>query len=82
MEPPTMGTQPSINYVPGKTEHTDLLTPDGKPMIDQSTDTTKVQLGEPTGFTGVTYRNTGEGSLTGAEMTQRLLYHQGPPQHG
>lgn len=32
-------------------------------------------------FIGVTYRNMGEGSCTGAEMTQRQLYHQGPPQH-
>lgn len=27
-------------------------------------------------FTGVTFRNMGEGLLTGMEMTQRQLYHQ------
>ena len=30
--------------------------------------TTKVQLGEPVSFTEATYRNMGEGLLTGAEM--------------
>lgn len=32
---------------------------------------TEVQLGEPMSFTGVSYRNMGEGSLTGADVTQR-----------
>lgn len=32
---------------------------------DQSTNTNKVQLGEPLSSTGVTYRNMGEGLLTG-----------------
>ena len=49
-------------------------------MTDQST--TKVQLGEPMSFIGVTYRNMGEGLLTGAEMTQGQLYHQSPPHYG
>lgn len=39
-------------------------------MTDQSTDATKVQLDKPVSFIGVTYRNMGEGFLTGAEMTQ------------
>jgi hypothetical protein len=33
----------------------------------------KVQLCKPMSFIGVTYRNMGEGFLTGAEMTQRQL---------
>jgi hypothetical protein len=45
-------------------------------------DTTKVKLGELRSFTGGTYRNMGEGLLTGAEMTQRQLYHQSPLQYG
>lgn len=36
----------------------------------------KIQLGEPVSFTGVTYRNMGEGLLTGAEVTQRQLPQQ------
>ena len=57
-------------------------TPDRKPLTDQSTraDATRIQrIGEPVSFIGVTgidgkatvtYRNVGEGLLTGAEMTQ------------
>ena len=30
-------------------------------------------------FIGVTYGNIGEGSLTGAGVTQRQLHHQSPP---
>lgn len=48
---------------PGETPHTYLLTPEREPMIDQNTDTTKVQRGEPISCIGVTgsyYRNTGE----------------------
>ena len=59
---------------PGKTQHTRLLTPDREPMMNRSTDIPTAhqsQLGEPTSFTGATYRRTaGEGSLTGAEMTE------------
>ena len=40
-----------------------------EPRTDQSAHTTKVLLGEPISFIGVTYRNMGEGLLTGAEMT-------------
>ena len=63
------------------TEQTCLHTLNRDHMTNQSTNITKVQLGEPMSFIGVTYRNMGEGSCTGAEMTQRQLYHQGPPQH-
>lgn len=42
----------------------------------------KVQLKEPMSFIGVTYRNMGEGFLTGAEITQRQLPHHSPPQPG
>lgn len=45
--------------------------PDREPTKDQSRDVTRVQLEETMSFTGVTYRNMGEASLTGAEMTQR-----------
>lgn len=39
----------------------------------QNTDTTKVQLGEPTSFIRVTDGNMGEELLTGAEMTIRTI---------
>lgn len=55
---------------------------DKEPRTDPSAHTTKVLRGEPMGFIGVTYSNMGEGFLTGAEMTQRQLHHQTPPQHG
>lgn len=45
----------------GETQHPHLLTPDRKPTTDQSTNTTKDQLGEPKSFIGVSYRNMGEG---------------------
>ena len=38
---------------PGEMKHTHFLTPDREPMIEQSTDATKDQLGGPVGFTGV-----------------------------
>ena len=41
-------------------------------MIDQAMDTTRVQLGESMGVMGVS---------VGAEITQRQLHHQNPPQH-
>lgn len=63
-------------------QHTHLLTPDKEPMTDQSTNATQVQLGEPRSFTGFTYRNMGEASLTGAEMTQIQLHYPDPPQRG
>ena len=51
-------------------------------MIDQNTDTIKVQLGDPMSFTGVTYSNMDEGLLTGAEIIHSQLHHQNPHQHG
>lgn len=45
-------------------------------------DTTKVKLGELRSFTGGTYRNMGEGLLTGVKMTRRYLYYQGHPDMG
>jgi hypothetical protein len=46
-------------------------------MTEQSTDTTKVQCGEPMHFIGITYCNMCKEFLTRAEMTQRQLhYHQ------
>ena len=45
-------------------------------MAGQSTNTTKVQLGEPKSFIEVAYRNTGDSLITGAKMTQKLLHHQ------
>lgn len=45
--------------VPGMMQHTCLLTPDRELMTEQSTDATKVQLGETLTFTEVTDRNIG-----------------------
>lgn len=45
--------------------NTRLLTPGRETMTD-STETTRVQLGEPMRVTEVTYRIMGEGLLTGA----------------
>lgn len=38
-----------------------IPTPDGKPAIDQRTDTLKVHLNEPMSFIRMTYRNIGKG---------------------
>jgi hypothetical protein len=46
-------------------------------MTDQSTDNTKVKLGEPMSFTEIIYRDMGEGLVTGTEMTQTAVL----PQH-
>lgn len=51
-------------------------------MTDQSTDTSKAQLGKPMSFIDIIYRSMGEGLLTRREMTQRQLHHKSPPQHG
>ena len=56
-----------VTKLPGKMQHTCLLTPDRDLTRDQCTDTTKVQLGEPMSFIGVTYRSVGEGLLTEAD---------------
>lgn len=56
--------------------------PDRELTTDLKYGRCKVQLGEPVGFIGVSYRNVGEGLRTGAQMTQRQLCHQVPPQHG
>ena len=51
---------------------TKLVSPLHKePRADQSAHITKVLFGELISFIGITYRNMGEGLLTGAEMTQR-----------
>lgn len=52
-----------------------LLTPGRILTTNQTMDTIKVQLGEPISFIGVTYKNMGEGFLTGAEVIQRQLHH-------
>lgn len=51
------------------------------PAQSCSKDTTKVQPDEPMSFSGVTYRNLGEGLFIGTEMTQTQLAHQSPPLH-
>ena len=53
-----------------------------EPRKDQSAHTTKVLVDEPISFIGVTYRNMGEGLVTGAEMTQKLLHRQSLPSMG
>ena len=55
--------------VPREMLHPCLFAPERKPRTDLSIDTTKVQLGKPMSFLGVTYRNRGEELLTGAKMT-------------
>lgn len=45
-----------------------------------TSDSTEVELDESMTFIGIIYRNMGEGLLTGAEMTQRLMHHLSPPQ--
>lgn len=68
--------------IPEKTQHTHLLMPEREPTINQSVDTTKVQLGDPMSFTGITYRSMGEGLLRGVEKTLRQLHHQSLSQNG
>ena len=46
-------------------------------MADQSTDTTKVQLGELMRY----LENMGEELITRGEIAQKQLYHQSLPQH-
>jgi hypothetical protein len=67
---------------PEEMQHILLLIPDKELMTDQSTDTTNIQLGEPVSFIHLTYWSIGEGLLTGEEMTQSQMYHQGPSKHG
>ena len=61
---------------PGEIQHIHSLIPDREPRLHQNTDTTKVQLGEPMSVIEVTCRNTGEGLLAGAEMTQRQVFYK------
>ena len=56
---------------PGEIQHTHLLALHREPTTDQSMESTGVQLGGTVGFTGVAYRDMGEGSLTPvSRMTQ------------
>lgn len=48
-------------------------------MLRDRRDTTKVQLGEPMGFIGVTYRIIDERLLAGAEVIQRQLHSKPTP---
>lgn len=52
--------------------HTGILTPDREPQYEYTLnmDTTKIQLGEPVRFIGVTYRNMGERLHVETKMTQ------------
>ena len=54
-----------VTKLPAEAQHTRLLMTD-RPT---STDSTKVQLGEPMSFTGATSRAVWKGLFTGAEMT-------------
>jgi hypothetical protein len=47
-------------------------------MTNQSTNTTRVQLGKPMNYIRVAIRSMGEGLLKRSEMTQGQLYHQRP----
>jgi hypothetical protein len=53
-----------------------------EPRRDPSMDTFRIQLGEPMNFIGVTYRSMGEGSLTGADMTQDSCVIKAHPSMG
>lgn len=54
-----------------------IYSPQEGARTEQSQDTTKVLLGELR-FIGVSYRSWGEELFTGAEVTQRHLYHPKP----
>jgi hypothetical protein len=47
-----------------------------EPTTGQRVDIVKVHISESMGFIVVAHRSIGEGQLTGAETTQRQLYHQ------
>ena len=68
-------------FFPKEMQHTRQLTLEREPITDQNMNTTKVQLGEPMSFTGVTYRKRREEAFPGAGITQQQLYHQSPPKH-
>lgn len=51
--------------------HKFVITPKRELLIDQSIDTTKVQLGESIYFIGVIFRNLNGGLFIETEMTQR-----------
>lgn len=57
----------------GETLHTCLLTPGRELTTDQSTETTKVQCGEPKSFIGASYRNVSDSLLKGVYVTQRQI---------
>jgi hypothetical protein len=59
-----------------------LFTLDSEPTTDQGMDSTTIQLGGPMSFIGATYRNMGEGLLTGAEITLGQPHHKSLPQRG
>ena len=59
-----------VKRLPREMQCSYLFTPDREIMNVQITDTTEVQLGEPVSFIGMSYRNMGEGLLTGVERTQ------------
>ena len=49
--------------------HTQTHTHTHTPLLNSQQ--TKIQLGEPVSFIGITYGNMGEGSLIGTDMTPR-----------
>ena len=67
---------------PGEMQNPHMSIPDGDPTTGRSVNITTLQLDEPLEFVGVAYRNMGEGLPMGAEMIQRQLHHQSPPQCG
>lgn len=56
---------------PEEMQHTHLLIPDREARTDQSTNTNKVQPGEPMSFIGVNYRNMGEEILTKEKIVSK-----------
>lgn len=70
-----------IKCFPGEIKNTHLLTPRRELKIDQSTDTTKAQLGEPMCFLGVTCRNM-DGCLHEHECLKDSCITQARPSMG
>lgn len=57
-----------------------LLTPDKKPMTDQSKEATRIQAGEPLSFR-VTHRSIGEELLTRNDWKDSCVHTKSPRQH-
>lgn len=74
--------QHCVTLFPGRHEQrSSLLASDKKLKTYQSRNAIKVQFGKPISFTRLIHRNISGRLLTGAEMTQRWVYHEKYTQH-